>query len=174
MADSRNTKLLLVGLIAVLCLQFAVAFYWNEPYPAVMMPGFTGTPPTTGRRSIPGYRVVATGPSGSELVLSAAKFFDGVPHSFLLEDLPFVLDTTPAEPSGGLRVRLRLLRRAKLRSDAGTSAFATHAQRRLLELTGRADWVRLRIEETRRDLDLDQMSYVGSARVDRTREFRLR
>ena len=64
-ADSRNTKRLLVGLIAVLCLQFAVAFYWNEPYPAVMMPGFTGTPPTTGRRSIPGYRVVATGPSGS-------------------------------------------------------------------------------------------------------------
>jgi hypothetical protein len=69
-ADSRNTKLFLVGLIAVLSLQFAVAFYWNEPYPAVMMPGFTGTPPTTGRRSIPGYRVVATDPSGSELVLS--------------------------------------------------------------------------------------------------------
>jgi hypothetical protein len=164
----------LAGLIAVLCLQFAVAYYWSEPYPAVIEPGFLGSPPTTGRAIIKGYRVVATGPSSPELVLSAADFFNEVPHSYLLDDVPFVLNPTPPEPSGWRRLRLRLQRRAKLRSDAGVAAFGIYAQRRLADLTGRTDWETLRIEETLRDLDLDRMSYVGPSRVNRSREFHLR
>ncbi len=174
MPDSGNAKLLLVGLIAVLCGQFAVAYYYSEPYPAVMEPGFLGSPATSGRTTIRGYRVVATGPSGSEVVLDAEQFFNAMPHWYVLFDLPFVLDTTPPQSPGWLHVRGPLLRRAKLRSDAGIPAFSTYAQRRLSDLTGRGDWERLRIEETRRDFDIDQLSYIGSARVDRTREFHLR
>jgi hypothetical protein len=172
--DSRNTKLLLVGLITFLCAQFGVAYYWNEPYPAVIMPGFTYSPPTAGKTTVRGYRVVATGPSGSAFVLDADKFFNGVPHWYVLTDVSFVLDSTPPAPSGWPHLRARFVHRAKVRSDAGSSAFVTYAQRRLAELTSRNDWDSLRIEETSRDLDLDQMSYVGSARVDRSREFRLK
>jgi len=172
--DSRNAKLLLASLMAVLCVQFAVAYYFTEPYPAVMEPGFLGSPATTCRTTIRGYRVVATGSSDSALVLDADKFFNAMPRWYVLFDMPFVLDTTPAAASGWLHFRGPLMRRAKLRSDAGIPAFANYAQRRLAELTGRADWESLRIEETRRDFDIDQMSYVGSARVDRSREFHLR
>jgi hypothetical protein len=139
-----------------------------------MEPGFLGSPATSGRTTIRAYRVVATGPSGSEFTVDGEQFFNGMPHWYVLWDMPFLLDSTPAEAPRGLHLRGPLLRRAKLRSDAGSPAFATYAQRRLSELTGRADWEALRIEETRRDFNIDQMSYVGSARVDRTREFHLR
>ena len=174
MPDSRNTKLLVISLLTVLCVQFGVAYYWSEPYPAVIMPGFVGSLTTTGMTTIRGYRVVASRSSGSDVILDADKFFKGVPHWYLLTDMPFVLDTTPPAPSGWPRLRARFAYRAKRRSDAGTPAFVAYAQRRLAELTNRSDWESLRIEETSRDLDIDHMSYVGSARVDRSREFRLR
>lgn len=174
MANSRRTKLMLVGFIAVLCLQFAVALYWSEPYPAIMMPGFPSSPATTGRISVRSYRVVATGPVGSPIVVNARQFFDGVPHSYLLTDMPFLLDSTPEPVADGVHFRLRLQRRSKLRSDVGVPAFANFARRRLAELTGRTDWETLRIEETRRPYDLDQASYVDSALPVRSREFRLR
>ncbi len=173
MPDGKNTGWLLAALVAALCAQFALAFYFSEPFPAVIMPGFIGSPPTTGVTTIRGYRIVAIGPSNSTFVLSADKFFNAVPHWFLLTDLPFVLDSTPAQPSG-IRLRLRLERRSKARSDAGAAAFAVYAQRRLTELTGRDDWQTVRVEETRHDLDLDRMRFVGQPVADRSREFRLR
>ena len=174
MPDSRTTKVFLVSFIAFLFAQFFVAYYWTEPYPAVIEPGFLGSPPTTGRATIRGYRLVATGPGDSALVLEADKFFNGVPSSYLMFDLPFLLDSTPPALPGWPRIRNRLLRRAKLRSDAGVPAFATYAKRRLSELTGRADWQNLRIEETLRDVDVAKLDYVEPPRIHRSREFRLR
>ena len=173
MSKSNGAARLLVALVAILGLQFAVALSWSEPFPAIIMPGFGGRPPSSGRTDIRAYRVVATGPSGSEFAVSAPEFFTGLPHWYLMTDLPFVLDSTPADMAWR-HVRGRLAHRAKLRSEAGLPSFAVYAQRRLAQLTGRSDWHVLRIEETRRDFDIDQMSYVGSARVDRSREFNLR
>jgi hypothetical protein len=171
--DSRTTKVFLVSFIAFLFAQFVVAYYWTEPYPAVIEPGFLGSPPTTGRATIRGYRVVATRPGASALVLDADKFFNGVPSSYLMFDLPFLLDSTPPALSGWQHVRNRLFRQAKLRSDAGLPEFAVYAERRLSDLTGRADWKSLRIEETLRDVDVAQLEYIELPRVHRSRTFRL-
>jgi len=172
--NSRTTKLFLVGFIGFLFAQFAVALWWSEPYPAVIEPGFLGSPPTTGRATIRGYRVVASGPANSALVLEADKFFNRVPSSYLMFDLPFLLDSTPPSFAGVLQVRGKLLHRAKLRSDAGVPEFDAYAEKRLSELTGRADWDSIRIEETLRDVDAEQLNYVEPPRVHRSREFHLR
>ena len=174
MPDQRTTKVFLVGFIALLFAQFAFAFYFSEAYPAVIEPGFLGSPPTTGRSTIRGYRVVATGPTDSSLVLDADRFFNGVPSAYLMNDLPFLLDSTPPEFSGLIHFRGKLYRRAKVRSEAGVPEFVGYAQRRLSELTGRGDWTSLRIEETLRDVDVAHLNYVEPPRVHRSREFRLR
>ncbi len=174
MPDSRKTNLLFFGFVAVLCVQFAVALHWDEPYPAIIMPGFTWSPPTTGRITVRSYRVVATGPGGFRFDVNARQFLTTIPHWYLLTDMPFVLDSTPEPVTSGVRLHLRLQRRSKLRADAGVPAFATYARRRLAELTGRTDWESLRIEEVHNLYDLDGMSYVDSGRVARSREFRLR
>jgi len=172
--ELRTRRLFLVGFVGFLFAQFAIAFWWSEPYPAVIEPGFLGSPPTTGRATIRGYRVVASGPADSALVLEADKFFDRVPSSYLMFDLPFLLDSTPPPFSGVLQVRGKLLHRAKLRSDAGVLEFDAYAEERLSELTGRADWDSLRIEETLRDVDAERLNYVEPPRVHRSREFQLR
>ena len=173
MLESRNTKAMLVGLLAILCAQFAVAYLWTEPYPDVFEPGFPGSPPTAGVTGIRGYRVVASGPSDSTFVLDAERFFYDVPHWYLVTDMPFLLDSTPPERSGWWRVRGRLLRRAKLRSDAGLPEFASYAEQRLADVTGHADWDRLRIEEIRRSFNVGER-VADSVRVLRSREFRLK
>jgi hypothetical protein len=106
--------------------------------------------------------------------MDAEAFFTGMPHWYLLSDLPFLLDSTPPKASSGLHVRGALFRRSKLRSDAGVPEFGPFAQHRLSELTGHADWDSLRIEETLRGIDVDVLRYVGAARVLRSREFHLR